>query len=431
MLDLIVDSKEELLRSLAEVILEDPPADVVEDIYQATKEREAAVNTYVGEGIAIPHARVECVDGLALALARNPEGFPYELETDVPVRLVVLVVGNPALHNEHLQMLARVADVLKDRSRAEKILEAADAAAVRRLLESGVKRARRKPRPLSYLLLSHAQKIARELGVTAIIVTIENREELAVLKRIRRRGEFIVASSTKRIAEDAEKLVRGVLTLPTVPVRRDARVRLTALMALAHGLVKRGDVVAFLSGNDGGGLDSMTVLEMGRDFGRFVAPSGELSPGVAPVVLERVITLATELAIEGREGRPVGTIFVLGDPVKLAARSQQMVMNPFRGYPEDELNILDPTLAETIKEFAAIDGAFLVRGDGVVVSAGSYLKVTQEVNLPGGYGSRHRVACAITEAENCVAVALSQSTGEVTVFKSGAVVLSLPRSVVR
>jgi DNA integrity scanning protein DisA with diadenylate cyclase activity len=38
------------------------------------------------------------------------------------------------------------------------------------------------------------------------------------------------------------------------------------------------------------------------------------------------------------------------------------------------------------------------------------------------------VAAAITEAANCVAVALSQSTGEVTVFRKGAVVLSLSRS---
>ena len=172
----------------------------------------------------------------------------------------------------------------------------------------------------------------------------------------------------------------------------------------------------------------MTIFEIGREFGRFVTPSGEMSPGVLPGVLERVITLATELSSEGREGRPVGTIFVVGDPETLGAFCQQMVMNPFRGYPEEERNILDPVLAETIKEFAAIDGAFVVRGDGVVTSAGTYLKVSRDVDLPGGYGSRHRVACAITDATNCIAVALSQSTGEVTMFKKGAVVLTLPRS---
>ena len=198
-------------------------------------------------------------------------------------------------------------------------------------------------------------------------------------------------------------------------------------MALTNGLVDREAVLVCLSSDDGG-IDNMTILEIGREFGRFVVASGEVFKGVQPGVLERVIALATELAREGREGRPVGTLFVVGDPERLAPFCQQMVMNPFRGYPEEERNILDPTLAETIKEFASIDGAFVVRGDGVVASAGTYLKVDRDVVLPGGYGSRHRVACGITEATNCISVALSHSTGEVTMFKNGSVVLSLPRS---
>jgi DNA integrity scanning protein DisA with diadenylate cyclase activity len=269
------------------------------------------------------------------------------------------------------------------------------------------------------------------MGVTALIISTENREDHAVLKRLPGRAAFIVATSSRRIFEEAEKLVRRVVRLPSVPLRRDARIRFAALMALTQGMIQRGDVVALLSGDGAGGLDSMTVLEVGREFGRFVTPSGEMAPGVAPGVLERIITLSADLSREGREGKPIGTIFVVGDPEKLAPFCAQMVMNPFRGYPEEERNILDPTLAETIKEFAAIDGAFIVRGDGVVASAGTYLKVSADVTLPGGYGSRHRVACAITDAADCVAVALSQSTGEVTVFKNGAVVLSLSRSAER
>ena len=426
-LDLIVETKEELMRSLAEVVVAGATPKMVDLIYEAIQEREAAVNTYVGEGVAIPHARVGFVDGVALALARNPDGLPYDLETEDVVRLAVLVVSNVELTDEHVRFLGRVAGLLKDADLRNKILEAKDGAAVRRLLGGPSKGGRGKARPLSFLLLSHSKKIARELGATAIIVAIENREELAVLKRTRQRGAFIVASTRRRIVEEAEKLVDRVLLLPQVPVRRHARVRLTALMALARGLVQRGDVVAFLSGNEDGALDTMTIFEMGRDFGRFLAPSGELMPGIEPIVLERVITLATEMSIEGREGRKLGCMFVVGNPEKLAPHCQQMVMNPFRGYPEEERNILDPTLAETIKEFAAIDGAFVVGGEGLVVSAGTFLRVNQDVELPGGYGSRHRVACAVTAMERCLTVVLSQSTGEVSVFKKGELILNLPR----
>jgi diadenylate cyclase len=425
--DLIVETKEQLLRSLAEVVVEGASPKMVDLIYDAIQEREGAVNTYVGEGVAIPHARVDFVDGVALAVARNPDGLPYDLETDEVVRLVVLVVSNVELTDEHVRFLGKVAGSLKEADLRDKILQAKDGAAVRRLLGAPAKGARGKARPLSFLLLSHSKKIARELGATAIIVAMENREELAVLKRTRQRGAFIVASTRRRIVEEAEQIVDRVLLLPQVPVRRHARVRLTALMALARGVVQRGDVVAFLSGNEDGALDTMTIFEMGRNFGRFLAPSGQLLPGLEPVVLERVITLAAEMSIEGREGRSLGCMFVVGDPDKLATHCQQMVMNPFRGYPEDERNILDPTLAETIKEFAAIDGAFVVGGDGLVVSAGTFLRVSQAVELPGGYGSRHRVACALTTMERCLAVVLSQSTGEVAVFKKGEMILNLPR----
>jgi DNA integrity scanning protein DisA with diadenylate cyclase activity/mannitol/fructose-specific phosphotransferase system IIA component (Ntr-type) len=428
-LDFAAKSKEEVLHALAKVVVKGAKPRLVERIYEAILEREASVNTYVGEGVAMPHARVDCVEGLSLAIARNAAGFPYGLETDQPVTIVVLVVGHESLRDEHVHVLGAVASLLKDAERREEILRAADIAALRRLLDFSEKeRARRRPRPLSHVLLTYAGRIGQELGVTATIISTENREELGILRKIPESKSFIVATSSRGLFEDAEKRARRTLLLPKVPIRRDARIRLVALMALTRGLIRSGDVVAFVSGDGDGGLDSMTVLEIGREFGRFVTSSGAVSETVLPAVLERVLTLATELAFEGREGKPVGTVFVVGEPERLGPLCQQMVMNPFRGYPEEERNILDPTLAETIKEFAAIDGAFVVQGDGVVISAGTYLKVAQDVSLPGGYGSRHRVACGITDASDTISVVVSQSTGEVTMFKNGAVVLSLPRT---
>ncbi len=93
-------------------------------------------------------------------------------------------------------------------------------------------------------------------------------------------------------------------------------------------------------------------------------------PMSPPLSSSGVLTLAGELGVEGREGRPVGTLFVIGDSDRVLAQSHQLVINPFHGYPEVERNILDPRLEETIKEFSAIDGAFIVRGDGVVLGGG-------------------------------------------------------------
>ena len=427
--DLSVDSKEGLLRTLAEVVVEGASKGLIEKIYEGAEERESQVNTYVHNGVAIPNARVEGVDGLRIALARNPDGFPYGIDTDEPVTVVLLVIGDESSRDELVDRLGSIASLFKDRDLRDRVLQAPDAAAVLRVLDSSsAEGSPPRRRPQSQLLLSHARKIAKEVGATAVVVVIESKAELKILKRIPRRGIFIVATSSRSLAEQAEPVVKRVLRLPRLPLHRDALVRIAALLALTHGLIERGDLVACLSGQDRDQLDTMTLIETGREFRRFVTPSGQLSKGVRPEVLERTIALAAELGTEGREGLPVGTCFVLVSEIeRLADNVQQMVMNPFRGYPDEERNILDPTLAETIKEFASIDGAFVVRGDGVVLSAGSYLSADADVELAGGYGSRHRAACAITRVADCVSVTLSQSSGEINVYKQGAVVLSLPR----
>jgi DNA integrity scanning protein DisA with diadenylate cyclase activity/mannitol/fructose-specific phosphotransferase system IIA component (Ntr-type) len=434
LLEAPVSTKEELLLELSRLIAAEGGRELADRIHGAVLEREASVNTYVGEGVAIPHARLVGFEGIRIAFARSPVGFAYGLETDEPVRIVVMVVGREDIRDEHVRVLGAIARLLEDPERREAIVAVRDAEGLRSLLASAAearraeraKRARR-PRPLSQVLVGYATKIGRDLGVTAIVVSTESSDELSMIKRTSGTESFIVATSSRGLFEEAQAQGRGAVLLPKVPLRRDARVRLASLMALTHGLIRRGDIVALLSGDAAGAIDSMTVLEIGREFGRFVTASGEMSKDVRPEVLERALSLATELALEGREGKPVGTIFVIGDPERLAPHCQQMVMNPFRGYPEEERNILDPTLAETLKEFAAIDGAFVIRGDGVVVSAGTYLTVSREVSIPPGYGSRHRVACGITETAGAISVAISQSTGEVTVFKSGSVVLHIPR----
>jgi diadenylate cyclase len=164
----------------------------------------------------------------------------------------------------------------------------------------------------------------------------------------------------------------------------------------------------------------------------FTAAQNIVPPDVKPEVLERVLALAGEIAVEGREGKPVGAIFVLGDTNSVTGYVRQLIINPFRGYSEAERSILDPSLAETIKEFAAIDGAFIITGDGIVLSAGSYLRpqpIDERQALPGGFGARHVAAAGITACTNAIAIAVSESTGMVTLFKNGVAMMALARPV--
>ena len=162
--------------------------------------------------------------------------------------------------------------------------------------------------------------------------------------------------------------------------------------------------------------------DLGQEIEMFGGATAEPLPlHVEPAVFQRLLTLASELGLEGREGRPVGTLFVLGDSDAVLAQSRQLVINPFRGYPEEERNILDLRLEETLKEFSAIDGAFIVRGDGVVLSAGRYLAPVAKLDepLPQGLGTRHEAAAAVTLTTEALSLCVSQSTGTVSIFRRG------------
>ena len=147
-------------------------------------------------------------------------------------------------------------------------------------------------------------------------------------------------------------------------------------------------------------------------------------------IFERVLWIASRIAAEGREGRPLGTIFVLGDSTEVLAQSRQLVLNPLQGHPESGRSILSLELEETLKEFATIDGAFIVRGDGGVLAAGVQLqpRPSKPLDLPAGLGTRHAAAAAITGSTSAVAFAVSQSTRTVTVFKSGRILTQIQHS---
>jgi len=108
------------------------------------------------------------------------------------------------------------------------------------------------------------------------------------------------------------------------------------------------------------------------------------------------------------------------------------VLNPFKGYTPSERNILDYSLEETIKELATLDGAFIVRGDGVMETCGAYIRIAsqEEFELPRGLGARHHAAAAITAVTDSIAVTVSESTGTVTIFHRGRILTEIqtPRS---
>lgn len=144
--------------------------------------------------------------------------------------------------------------------------------------------------------------------------------------------------------------------------------------------------------------------------------------GVDAGILEETIKLAVEIAREGREGRKIGTIFMVGDAEAVLQRSRPMVLDPLQGHADAAKNLQDANVRETIKELSQLDGAFVVSNRGVAVSAARYLDaLSSGLDLPLGLGSRHMAAAAMTLETGAVAVVVSQSA-VVRLFDDGELV---------
>jgi diadenylate cyclase len=139
-------------------------------------------------------------------------------------------------------------------------------------------------------------------------------------------------------------------------------------------------------------------------------------------VLGQTVALAVEIAREGREGRKIGTLFVVGDSEEVLRRSRPMILDPLHGHPDESKRIDDPDVRETLKELAQLDGAFVVSDEGVVVSAARYIDaVSESLSVPLGLGSRHMAAASVSKQTGAVAVAVSESS-MVRMFDDGELV---------
>jgi DNA integrity scanning protein DisA with diadenylate cyclase activity len=140
--------------------------------------------------------------------------------------------------------------------------------------------------------------------------------------------------------------------------------------------------------------------------------------------LKAVVDLATEIGREGREGKPIGTLFVVGDSRKVMPLTRVIGFDPVRGYSRRERHLRDKR--EAVKEIAKLDGAIIVNRDGIVEAAARLIDAKADgITLSKGLGSRHWAAAAISKRTQAVAVAVSESSGVVRLFQNGEIVLHI------
>jgi len=286
---------------------------------------------------------------------------------------------------------------------------------------------------INKIMIEYAIKITHEVKADALMVCVDVVQDINFLDAETRKDiNFVVVSKEYEALSDDISKDDKVLFIPNVNLSRVGKIKVAVAKGIVQGILKRGDKVVCVSGVPRFGYaDSIFVIDVGKEFeiltSDFIA---DVTESVRPEVFNAALNLACELAAQGRENRKVGTIFVLGDDEKVMQLSQQMIINPFLGYSEDQLNILNPELEETIKELSAIDGAFVIKENGVLVTAGRHLNAALDSReLPSGLGSRHIAAAGITSVTKAVAIVVSESTGNVTVFKNGKLFVTIEKPI--
>ena len=276
----------------------------------------------------------------------------------------------------------------------------------------------------SVLTLSAKAEVDHLLYVSDLPLTTAELRGRPLKKKI------VYAVTEDRLAEARRKQGYVAVTVPPYDYSRVEKVKVALVAAMTAGLFKDGENVLCLTGRSGAKApDTLVKLTIGRGFEEKAAIDAMgLGAEFSSQVVEALVSLAMAIGHEGFEGHPIGTIFVLGDSTAVMEKSKQLTINPFGGISEAERNVLDPKIREAVKNFSVLDGAFIIREDGVVLSAGRYLQANAEDKdtvMPLGLGARHAAAAAITVETRAIAISVSQSSGTVRVFKDGKIGLEL------
>jgi diadenylate cyclase len=283
-------------------------------------------------------------------------------------------------------------------------------------------------------LLRAARQLVQTLPADAVLILAESDLNWeTVLQHLDGCRLLVAAENPALTARLKTHPKLSVLEINPGPTPTQERMSLALLEAVRCDQLRQGaDVIALYNGIDTGAdgyepLDTLSVIHLGEHIERLSAQDlRKLDTQVPLETLRAVVDLAVEIGREGREGHPVGTMFVVGDTRKVLTMARPMNFNPFRGYSPEERDIRNANVREQIKDIAQLEGAIIVRRDGVAVAAAMRIEAPDKgFTLSKGLGTRHAAAAAISKSTKAIAVTVSQSSGTVRLFQNGEVMLHI------
>ncbi|MBQ2820642.1 MAG: DNA integrity scanning protein DisA nucleotide-binding domain protein [Thermoguttaceae bacterium] len=277
--------------------------------------------------------------------------------------------------------------------------------------------------------IEHAKTLQAQMDASAIILLYDGTADWGRVKKLV--GEnvpFILAVDTEEQAQGAAEAGINTIVLEMVGNPVYDRLMQALLEAITDDLIRPGSqIVAIYGGFESNTIDTVSLISLKEHLNRLTSTDLRLLNTTVPLeTLKTIVELAVEIGLSGREGKPVGTLFVVGDKQRVLAESHAGGFDPVRGYSRSERNIMDARVREGIKEIAQLDGAIIISADGIVEASCRILDASADnITLSKGLGSRHWAAAGITRCTKAVAIVVSETNGTVRIFQNGEVMLRI------
>mgnify|MGYP001184311068 CR=1 FL=1 len=301
---------------------------------------------------------------------------------------------------------------------------------------------------VSTAVLKSAIKIANDIKARSILVLTEtgHTADLILSKKIKTDIPIIIATvNEKTFQRLLKKTMINVIDVDFIDVEtkktsekvniinlitrgnsRIAKIEDAVTMCIKKGLLKDGDIIIIITSSFLQEADSVVIYEVKNSTLDHTLYDFLQQNNVNLDVFENALKVSLEIGREGREGRLIGTAFILGDTNNVIENSKQLILNPFEGQMIGERLITNKELHESIKEIAQLDGAFIINGDGIIEAAGRYLTVDSAgVSIPQGLGTRHAAVAAMTMITKSLGITVSKSGGIVRIFRKGKVMTTI------
>ncbi len=271
------------------------------------------------------------------------------------------------------------------------------------------------------VVANQAVEIAEKLNASAIITFSEDIPKVATripLIVFTGRISTMMNEITRHI-EETDKTIYDKIEDRARGVVKD--INDACVVAYINNLLETGGLVVGVTRM----MDNDSIIVYDLSTNKVIKKLLECTERVDANVLRSVLNIAIQIACQGREGKPFGTAFIVGDSNEVMRRSHALVLNPFEGQP-NSCSIVNPESWETVKSFAQLDGVFVITGKGIIRAAGRYLDINaKDMPVEKGLGGRHTSAAAITRDTETIAITVSSSGGTIRVFKDGLEVVKI------